>query len=183
MLAYLTGTILETTATGAIILVGGLGYEVSGRWLATLPVGEHVTCYTYEYLENQSLRRLVACQDLASRNLLITLLSVPGVGPKLAGRILDTLGRTRLTQAITDSDLTVLGTVKGLGKKTAQKIILELGKKLVLEEGSKSSYYDALAGLGFTPREIDSALGKLNLEGMSENQVIATLLKHLGRAT
>lgn len=180
MISYLSGSLLTHTSSGAIILVSGVGYECFGSWLTRITIGEMVECYTYHYLENQSLPRLIATPDLASRDMLIELLSVSGVGPKMAGRILDGLGRERLVAAITGSDLDTLSTVKGLGKKTAQKIILELGKKLVLETGAKSSYFEALGSLGFTHREIDNALSGIKTEGLDENQVIAMLLRKLG---
>lgn len=180
MISYLSGKILTHTSSGAIILVGGVGYECLGLWLTKFAEGQPVQCFTYHYLENQTLPRLIATPDLASRDLLIELLSVSGVGPKMGGRILDALGRERLVTAITGSDVDTLSSVKGLGKKTAQKIILELGKKLVLETGVKSKYFEALGGLGFTPREIDLALSKIDTENLDENQVIATLLRNLG---
>lgn len=180
MLSYLSGIIQEHTKDGAIVLVNGVGYECYGDWLNRLPITTNVTCYTYQYYENQTIPRLIAVPDLESRSILIELLSVSGIGPKMAGRIVSELGKERLLFAITNSDVTTLSTVKGLGKKTAQKIILELGKKLVLDTGEKSTYYEALGNLGFTPREIEGVLRNLDVRGMNENQVIATVLKTLG---
>jgi len=181
MISYLSGTILTHTKEGAIILVGGVGYECLGSWLTRLPVGELATVYTYHYLENQSIPRLVACVSLAARDLLLQLLSVSGVGPKMASRIIDALPPTRLIKAIQDSDLTTLSSVKGLGKKTAQKIILELGKTLITESAASSPYHEALTSLGFSSLEIARAVDKTDLTNLTDDQAITAILRNLGR--
>lgn len=180
MLAYLQGTILAHTKNGAIILSGTLGYDCIGGWLLTKPLGTQIELYTYHYLENQSIPRLLALQSLQARSLAIALLDVSGVGPKVAGRILDTLSPSTLLEAITTGDLTLLSTVKGLGKKTAQKIILELGKTLVLENASSSPYTEALRSLGFTPAEIENALKTTDTTNLSESQALTALMRTLG---
>lgn len=183
MIAYISGTILTYTKDGAVILSGSLGYEVMGMWLGRLPLGSPVEAWIYEYLENQSIPRMVGCQSLASRNLLLQLLSVSGVGPKMAGRIVDTFAADKLVNAISHGDVTLLSTVKGLGKKTAQKIVLELGKILVTDVSSAhADIVEALSSLKFTPREIELAIEQTNLEGMNENDRLAAVLRTLGGA-
>lgn len=184
MQAYLNGTILSHTKDGAIIVVAGVGYDCTGSWLKTLPVGTALELYTYHYLENQSIPRLIAVKSSVARELLIELLSVSGVGPKMAGRILDALTPPQLLTAITSSDVTTLSQVKGLGKKTAQKIILELGKTLVLDSTTKSHpYFEALVSLGFSRSEIESAIQATDVTGLSDNAAISALLRALGRST
>ena len=101
----------------------------------------------------------------------------------MASRILDSADITRLKKAITEGDINTLRGVKGLGLKTAQKIILELGKKLVSEETSgNTTVYQALQELGFSKIEIDQAITKSNLDGLSENECISAVLKNLGRS-
>lgn len=180
MLAYLQGTIHTHTAAGAIVLVGPVGYECLGAWLTRLPLGDPVELYTYHYLENDNLPRLIAVPSLAARTLLIELLSVSGVGPKLAGRILDALTPERLVTAVTAGDLDTLSSVKGLGKKTAQKIILELGKTLVLDGTTNTPWNDALSSLGFSPSEISRAVKNTELAGLADSQALTALLRTLG---
>lgn len=181
MQAYLKGSILTHTKDGAIVLVGDLGYECLGNWLKTLTVGTQIELYTYHYLENQTIPRLIAVKSNEARELLIKLLDVSGVGPKMAGRILDTFSPSVLISTITQGDLTTLCHVKGLGKKTAQKIILELGKTLVLDSAITSSpYYEVLSSLGFGNAEIESVLQKTELSDLNENQAITALLRSLG---
>ena len=183
MIASLSGTLLTHTKDGAIIEVVGVGYEVIGLWLGRLSPGTKLTLYTYHYLENQSITRLVGCQSKEARELLIELLAVNGVGPKLVSKILDAASVPAIKTAITTADLDFLTHIKGLGKKTAQKIILDLGKTLVEATTSASSYiYDALRELSFDKREIDKALETTNIEGLTESAALSAVLKSLGRA-
>ena len=183
MLAYIKGTLLNYTSDGAIIQVGDIGYSVIGNWLKQTKLGTVIEIYTYHYLENKTIPRLLGVQTPEGRALVISLLNVSGVGPKMAGRILDVLTPQALLSAITTGDLTTLGSVKGLGKKTAQKIILELGKTLVLDTSYDSPYSQALLSLGFTKREIDQALKKTDLSGLSESQSLSALMRNLGSSS
>ncbi|MEI6690779.1 MAG: Holliday junction branch migration protein RuvA [bacterium] len=183
MLAFLSATILTHTKDGAIVRVGDLGYEVIGTWLGREPVGTKLDIFTYQYYENESIPRLIGTPTKIAREFLMELMTVQGVGPKMASRILDSADITRLKKAITEGDINTLRGVKGLGLKTAQKIILELGKKLVSEETSgNTTVYQALQELGFSKIEIDQAITKSNLDGLSENECISAVLKNLGRS-
>lgn len=182
MIAYLSGTLLHHTKDGAVILVNGIGYEVLGPWLGRQTLGSQQSIYTYHYLENESLPRLIGCQTKEGRDLLIELITVNGVGPKMAGRILDAATPSAIKSAITSADLDFLTHIKGLGKKTAQKIILDLGKTLVEATSSANSYiYDALKELSFDKREIDRVLESLDLTGLSESAALSIVLKTLGK--
>jgi Holliday junction DNA helicase RuvA len=100
----------------------------------------------------------------------------------LAGKILDAASPKSIKHAITNGDLDFLTHIKGLGKKTAQKIILDLGKTLVEAVSSANSYiYDALKELSFDKREIDKALENLDLTGLSESAALSLVLKSLGK--
>ncbi len=182
MIGYLSGTLLHHTSDGAVILVGGVGYEVIGLWLGRQTIGADLTLYTYHYLENQTLPRLIGCRTREGRDLLIELISVNGVGPKLAGKILDAATPNAIKSAITSGDLDFLTHIKGLGKKTAQKIILDLGKTLVEATSSANSFiYDALKELSFDKREIDRVLETIDLTGLSESAALSLVLKSLGK--
>lgn len=182
MISYLKGTLLHHTTDGAVILVAGVGYEVVGLWLGRTPLSTQLDLYTYHYLENQTIPRLIGCQTKEARDLLIELITVNGVGPKMAGRILDAASVFAIKSAITSADLDFLTHIKGLGKKTAQKIILDLGKTLVEATSSANSYiYDALKELSFDKREIDKVLETLDLTGLSESAALSLVLKSLGK--
>lgn len=184
MISYLSGSLLHHTRDGAVILVGGIGYEVIGLWLGRQAIGTELSTYTYHYIENESIPRLIGCQTKDGRDLLIELITVNGVGPKMAGRILDAASVSAIKTAITSADLDFLTHIKGLGKKTAQKIILDLGKTLVEATTSATSYiYDALRELSFDKREIDHVLETLDLTGLSESAALSLVLKTLGKKT
>lgn len=180
MIAYIKGTILSYTKDGAIVLSGDIGYELIGNYLSRKAIGDSVTAWTYHYLENENLPRLVACETIEGRGLLIQLMTVSGVGPKMAGRIVDTYPVNTLVTAIQSGDLSTLTSVKGLGKKTAQKIVLELGKVLVSSTSAQTPIFQALESLNFSPVEIEQAISRTKLEGMTENESIAAVLKTLG---
>ncbi|MFH1243991.1 MAG: Holliday junction branch migration protein RuvA [bacterium] len=183
MIAYLSGELLTHTKDGAIIIVGGVGYEVIGLWLGRVAPGTKLTLYTYHYLENQSIPRLVGCQTPEGRDLLLELISVNGVGPKMAGRILDAASVPAIKNAITSANLDFLTHIKGLGKKTAQKIILDLGKTLVTATTSANQFiYDALKELAFAKHEIDRAIERTNLTGLTESAALSQILQTLGRS-
>ncbi len=182
MIVLLTGTIHSHTKDGAIVLVGGVGYEVIGLWLGRLSIGTELSLYTYHYLENQTIPRLIGCESQEARNLLLELIGVSGVGPKMASKILDAASVSAIKDAITKGDLDFLTHIKGLGKKTAQKIILDLGKTLVESTTSAHAYiYEALRELSFDKHEIDRALSATDLTGLSESAALSLILKQLGK--
>lgn len=182
MISYLSGRLLHHTKDGAVIVVSNIGYEVIGLWLGRITLDSEVTLYTYHYLENETVPRLIGCQSKEARDLLIELISVNGVGPKMAGRILDIASPKSIKVAITTGDLDFLTHIKGLGKKTAQKIILDLGKTLVEATSSANSYiYDALSTLSFDKREIDKVLESTDLTNLTESQALSLVLKKLGK--
>jgi Holliday junction DNA helicase RuvA len=182
MISYLSGELLYHTKDGAVIKVDNLGYEVIGLWLGRQALGTKLIIYTYQYIENESIPRLIGCQSKEGRDLLIELITVNGVGPKMAGRILDAAPVLAIKSAITGADLDFLTHIKGLGKKTAQKIILDLGKTLVDATSSANSYiYEALRELSFDKREIDKVLESIDLTGLSESAALSLVLKALGK--
>ena len=173
MIAYLKGRALQITAETAIIEVGGIGYEAycSGGAFRKIVVGEVVELYTYLQVKEDGIT-LFAFGSMKEKELFLKLTSVSGVGPKLAISVLTGLSADDLVQAIFSADVKRLSAVKGLGKKTAEKIVLELHGKISAEEVMKASgdpvtsavqptqvsaqdeeAISALMGLGFTKNE------------------------------
>ncbi len=182
MIAYLRGRVLTTTAETAILDVNGVGYEVycSGGAFKKLPVGETGEVYTYLQVKEDGIT-LFGFGEPREKELFLKLISVSGVGPKMGIAILAALSAEELATAIATADVKRLSAVKGLGKKTAEKIVLELHGKISAAEvldasgesfgGSvsaptqKSSPEDeeaisALMGLGFTRTESAQAVKK-----------------------
>ena len=191
MIAYLKGKVLTTTAETAILDVNGVGYEVycSGGAFRTLTVGAVGELYTYLQVKEDGIT-LFGFDSPKEKELFLKLISVSGVGPKLGISILATLSADDFAMAIATADVKRLSAVKGLGKKTAEKIVLELHGKIsalevlgasedeltpsptakVTAANAKLSAQDeeavsALMGLGFTRAESVNAVKKAHEMG------------------
>ncbi len=158
MIAYLRGRVLETTAETAIIEVGGIGYEAycSGGAFRKITVGETVELYTYLQVKEDGLT-LFAFGSVKEKELFLKLISVDGVGPKMGIGILTGLSVDELVEAIFSADTKRLSTVKGLGKKTAEKIVLALHGKI--------SALEIMNASGETPAQtVETAQNKLSAD-------------------
>ena len=189
MIAYIKGRVLTTTSETAIIEVNGLGYEAycSGGAFRKITVGELVELYTYLQVKEDGVT-LFAFGSPKEKELFLNLVSVSGVGPKMGISILTGLTDTELVEAIASADVKRLSAVKGLGKKTAEKIVLELHGKIsaaeVISAGAdpltaaletsapqnRLSALDeeavsALMGLGFTRNESAQAVKRAHEQG------------------
>ena len=190
MIAYLRGKVLTTTAETAIIDIGGLGYEVycSSGAFRKITVGQYVELYTYLQVKEDGMT-LFGFESTKEKELFLKLTSVSGVGPKLGIAVLSTLSGEEFAQVIATTDVKRLSAVKGLGKKTAEKIILELHGKVSAAEVMSASgdpislsvapmsqtklspadeeAVSALMGLGFTRTESAQAVKKAREGGAS----------------
>jgi Holliday junction DNA helicase RuvA len=172
----------------ACLEVGGVGYEVTmtPRSLAGLPsVGEEVVVHTHTHVREDEMS-LYGFEAESDRDLFRVLLGAGGVGPKLAMAVLGTMTHQEVVRAIVTEDSDALTVVPGVGKRGAQKIVLELAPKLAgvdAEVGTTSSTVtvrQALEGLGYTTEEINGVIGELDPEDGIEIQ-IKTALRALGR--
>ena len=173
MIAYLRGRVLGVPPETAIVETNGIGFETycSGGAFKKIVVGETVELYTYMQMKEDGVT-LFAFGSPREKEIFLKLISVDGVGPKMGITILVGLSVDELTEAIFSGDTKRLSTVKGLGKKTAEKIILALhGKISALEilnaDGQTHTQVSAqatlpaqaeeavlaLTGLGFTKAE------------------------------
>ncbi len=194
MIAYLQGRVLTITSETAILEVGGVGYELycSGGAFRKITVGEIVELYTYLQVKEDGIT-LFGFASPKEKELFLKVISVSGVGPKMGIAILTGLSADEFTQAIATADVKRLSTVKGLGKKTAEKIVLELHGKIsaaevmsasadpisaAMESGvQKISPQDedaisALMGLGFTKNESANAVKRAKEQGATTTEEI-----------
>ena len=176
MIAYLKGRALQITAETAIIEVGGIGYEAycSGGAFRKIVVGETVELYTYLQVKEDGIT-LFAFGSMKEKELFLKLTSVSGVGPKLAISVLTGLSADDLVQAIFSADVKRLSAVKGLGKKTAEKIVLELHGKISAEEVMKASG-DPLTSSSVQPTQVsaqdEEAISALMGLGFTKNESV-----------
>lgn len=171
MIAFLTGRLARKGSSFALLDVGGVGYRLhmSTRSLSELPAeGDDVTVFTHLHVREDELS-LFGFESLAEQEAFELLLTVSGVGPKVALATLSSLSAEALAQAVASQDVALISSVPGIGKKTAQRIILELADKLDSGGplGATSPYGDgaasaearaALLAMGFSAAETASAL-------------------------
>lgn len=198
MIAYLKGRVLAMTAESAIIENNGVGYEVfcSGAAFAAMQNDRReAELFTYLQVKDDGLT-LYGFFSLAEKQVFLDLISVSGVGPKLAIAVLTGMRAEDVAASIAAADVKRLSSVKGLGKRTAEKIVLELHGKVSAEEllaandenAPKAQKADpmseieeeamsALAGLGFTRNECVNAIKRAHEKGAKElEDIIRTAL-------
>lgn len=182
MIAYLRGKVLTTTLETAILDVNGVGYEIycsRGAFRKTI-VGEVAELHTYLQVKEDGMT-LFGFESVREKEMFLKLISVPNVGPKMGIAVFGALSVDEFATAIATADVKRLSTVKGLGKKTAEKIVLDLHGKISAAEilsangddlsapttasTAKLSAADeeavsALMGLGFTRTESTNAVKK-----------------------
>jgi holliday junction DNA helicase RuvA len=174
MLAYLFGKLTEKSPTEAVLDVGGVGFSanISATTFAELPpLDAELKLFTYLHVREDALL-LFGFTTIEERALFKLLLSISGVGPKLAQTILSGMTAGELRQTILANNLNALTSISGIGKKTAERIILELRDKITkldlkpsmtmdvhsdLQQ-ARSDAYSALVSLGFTKASAEKAM-------------------------
>ena len=199
MISFLSGILEHTDKNRIIIDVSGIGYEVgvSSAMAATLPkTGQKIKVHTYLKV-SQDAMQLFGFNSKEEKNLFMYLISVSGVGPKAAMSLLSAFELNKLVGAITRSDIDLLSSAQGIGKKTAQRIVVELKEKLgkaysieagdtgfsiVEEDPMIKDAVSALIALGYQAREARQAVFNCGVDlksGPQIEHVIKQSLKNL----
>jgi Holliday junction DNA helicase RuvA len=173
MIASVRGEVLEVALDHAVIEAAGVGYRVNATpsTLATLRSGAEARLITAMIVREDSMTLYGFC-DADNRDLFQTLLSVSGVGPRLAMATLAVHDATALRQALADGDVTALTRVPGIGKRSAERMVLELRDKVGSVAGSgaapavnghavRTPVVEALVGLGFAVKQAEDATDKV----------------------
>lgn len=171
MIASVEGTVVSLHRDHAVILVGGLGFKIyaPATTLDRLVAGEEAFFHTV-LIVREELFALYGFFTTAEREVFETLLKVNGVGPRLALAILSTITVDHLRGAVFSEKADILMRVPGIGKKTAQKIVLELKDKLAADMADapvfalsdiNSDVMDALVALGYSVVEAQTAVQAL----------------------
>ncbi|HQU07716.1 MAG TPA: Holliday junction branch migration protein RuvA [Candidatus Paceibacterota bacterium] len=162
MIRSIRGTVRSLEPGGVVVDVAGWGVFVHLAAVEPLPIGSEVTLSTHLVLR-QDGPELYGFLDSADRAFFEQLLVVPGLGPKTALSLLRRASREQLERAIAARDLAYLTRVVGLGKKSAEKLVVELAEKITpqegVREGDDADVFDMLVALGYTDREARQALG------------------------
>ena len=193
MIAFLEGTLAGKTSTAALLNVGGVGFEVgmSQRALSKLPsAGDSVLVHTYLQVRDDGMS-LYGFQSIEEKALFERLITVSGVGPKVALAALSMYDPDKLVELIAAQDVTAVQRIPGIGKKMASRIILELkgsfdeglvslfGEQTPVSSKEREGAVEALLSMGFTSAEADLAL-KDAPDGASEAALLQYALKKLG---
>ena len=178
MIASLRGRPVARTLDGAVLDVGGVGYalRLTLRALRKIEGDDEITLDTYLHVREDTLQ-LYGFAEPAEREIFEHLLSVSGVGPKVALAIISGSTPRDLRRAIALEDITRFVAIPGVGKKTAERVVLELKEKLgVLEEVGPGAVpelmaRDALVELGYSLTEAERALATTDPELSPEERV------------
>ena len=197
MLSDIKGILTEKTPSLAVIEAGGVGFEinVSPSTLSALPeTGREATLYTYMSVREDAME-LFGFVSRDEKRMFMKLISVSGIGPKTALGILGVISPADLSVAIVTGDASRLAKAPGIGKKTAQRLILELKEKvsendLISSPGApvfvpkaqsaQSEAIEALMALGYTSSEAAGAVGRTGPSLTNVNDIIMQALRSLG---
>lgn len=159
MIRQIRGIVVSTSLSGIVVEVAGFGVEVRTAALMPAAVGSEITLATHLAVKQDGMD-LYGFADPADRDFFELMLSVSGVGPKTALAVLRKGSREAIAGAISTRDLNYLTKVVGLGKKSAEKMLVELSEKVVSSGHSDADteVFDTLVALGYTEREARHAV-------------------------
>ena len=192
MIAHLSGTIAEKFGAGSIVIdVRGVGYEVSvsaGDFEAVV-LGQDAKFYTYHHVREQA-EELFGFSSLAAKKLFEMLITVQGVGPKAALAILSLGDAKHVRNAIANADSAFVQKAAGVGKKTAERVVVDLSDKVGLptqygradtpvqvELNTSDEALEALMALGYTLADATKALEKVDANLPTAQRVTEALKK------
>jgi Holliday junction DNA helicase RuvA len=193
MIAHLQGKLVEKTPTQVVIDCGGVGYHVniSLHTYSLLPATDFIKLYTHLQIKEDS-HTLFGFVEKSEREIFKLLLSVSGIGASIARTMLSSLDPKQITNAIASADVITIQSIKGIGSKTAQRVILDLKEKVLklydLDEVSMShsntnrdEALSALEVLGFVRKTSERVIEKIikDAPDSSVESIIKQALKNL----
>ena len=182
MIAFVRGTAVDMTENSVIVEAGGIGYEIymTGTDLSQIHMGEEVKIHTYFNVREDAMQ-LYGFRSKDDLQMFKLLLGVNGVGPKAAVGVLAGITADELRFAILSDDVKTLSKAPGIGKKTAQKLILELKDKMKLEDAFElklaHEQEKAVAGLGEISDGRQEAVEALVAVGYSSTDALRAVRK------
>ncbi|MGP4845900.1 Holliday junction branch migration protein RuvA [Marinobacter sp. 1Y8] len=204
MIGQIRGRLIEKQPGHAVVDCSGLGYEIDIPYTTffNLPdVGQETLLYTH-FSVREDAQSLFGFSARLERDLFRLLIKVNGVGPKLALAILSALDTRQFVRCVDNRDVNALVKVPGVGKKTAERLLIEMGDRLGQLEGMPSFDTTALGGsvasgaalqghdpldeaeaaliaLGYKPQEAAKAVSRVVKDGMSSTEIIRLALKSM----
>jgi len=193
MIAHLNGTLIEKTPTNLIVECGGVGYfvKISLNTFSriTQENGKAIKIFTNLQVKEDS-QTLFGFFSIQEREMFLHLISVSGIGANTAMLMLSSLSSDEIAHAITSDDVTTIKSVKGIGLKTAQRVIIDLKSKMNKIEFSAENIFSAnntnkfdaltaLSALGFDKTKSEKAINKVLTDDQTVEELIKGALKIL----
>jgi holliday junction DNA helicase RuvA len=191
MIAQLKGRLIEKNATNLIVECNGVGYEVkiSLNTYSNLPSEESILIYT-QFIVREDAQLLYGFSTKEEREMFNYLISVSGIGPNTAMIMLSSMIPSEIAQAIMLEEVLKIQSIKGIGAKTAQRVIIDLKDKVskmalhtenIFAEGNRNRFdaLTALVSLGFDKKSIEKVLDKICTGNESVEQLIKEALRIL----
>ncbi len=191
MITHLSGRLIEKNATSLVIECGGIGYEVkiSLNTFSSLGNDEQVKIFT-QFIVREDAQLLYGFSQKEEREMFLQLISVSGIGPNTAMIMLSSLTPEEIARAIISEEVRIIQGIKGIGIKTAQRVIVDLKDKMQKMQFSSTEFpvvhntikFDALialTSLGFDKKNAEKAIDKVGQENDMVEQIIKAALKIL----
>lgn len=178
MIARIEGTIVDKTPTRVVVLVQGIGYEIHipvSTYEALGRVNDRASLETYLHVREDCLQ-LYGFSTMAQKSMFLQLLSVSGIGPKLAIGILSGSRVEDLAHNIVNGNVDLLTRIPGLGKKTAQRLIMELQEKVSAQGSQVDAWVVNMTAKGGAQSEAVLALVSLGVNRATAEREVAKIL-------
>ena len=197
MIGRIRGQLVEVVDQSVLIDTNGVGYELdvsTGALAALPPLGAEVTLYTHPVFREDA-QLLFGFQSKGERDLFRGLIRINGVGPKLALSIISSVDMRELASSVAQNDITLLTKVPGVGKKTAERLLVDLKDRLAslaIEPRAGRSGADrvvvveaerALVALGYRPNEAARVVDSVSTETLSTEEIVRAALQRIARQT
>ncbi|WP_420108822.1 Holliday junction branch migration protein RuvA [Mycolicibacter arupensis] len=194
MIASVRGEVIDIALDHAVVEAAGVGYKVMATpaTLSMLRRGSESRLITAMIVREDSMT-LYGFPDAEARDLFLTLIGVSGIGPKIALATLAVYDATALRRALSDGDVTALTRVPGIGKRGAERLVLELRDKIgavaasdgaaIAAQGVRAPVIEALIGLGFAAKQAEETTDKVLADApdATTSEVLRTALSRLGK--
>ncbi|OYX27034.1 MAG: Holliday junction branch migration protein RuvA [Flavobacteriales bacterium 32-35-8] len=193
MITHIQGKLVEKTPTDVVIDCNGVGYtiNISLHTYSQIPDSEHLKLYTHLQIKEDS-HTLYGFSSLAERDIFRLLISVNGIGANIARTMLSSLTPKQIREGIANEDVVLIQSIKGIGTKTAQRVIIDLKDKILkiydMDEVSvskdntnKNEALSALEVLGFVKKQAERVVDKILISQPDANveTIIKQALKNL----
>ena len=192
MIGRLKGNVVDILDNVVLLDVNGIGYEieVTSTTLTNLQVSDTETIIFTHFVVREDAHSLYGFANQEERDLFRNLIKVNGIGPKLGLTILSSIGPERFITYVSERDVTAITSIPGVGKKTAERLVLDLKDKLVngfqtvvpMSPAGKESFQEAklaLVSLGYKPTEASKVLEQIYNEDQAVEELIRAALQRL----